>query len=259
MAPMFGVETVGGYRKTTTVPDHEVGLAADFMVGLTPAGRDKGERLASYAQEHAQELGVEYILWSQHSWNPERGTWRPMADRGSPTENHQDHVHITFVGDKSAGDLVPDSGCVPGADTVPVGPGGWVLPSDAVVTSEFNPARRHPITGVIRSHNGTDFGGVCESPIRAAASGRVVHAAVMGTYGHMIEIDHGGAVTTRYAHMYASGMFAAVGQRVEAGQVIGRVGSDGGSTGCHLHFEVRVGGDPVNARDYLLRVGVTVP
>lgn len=252
LAPMFGIKTVGGYRKTTNVPDHEIGLAADFMVPLNDAGRAQGDRLAAYAVEHAEQLGIDYILWSQRSWNPERGSWRPMEDRGSPTQNHFDHVHITFLGDKSAGNLSSLSACAPGEGDVPVAQGGWVLPSDATVSSEFDPNRMHPIEHVVKPHNGMDFGDACGSPIRAARSGRVVYAGgPRGSYGNLIEIDHGGKTTTRYAHMESSGVLTRVGASVEAGQVIGAVGKSGGSTGCHLHFEVRVAGKPVNPRTVL--------
>lgn len=251
LAPMFGIATVGGYRPTTNVPDHEVGLAADFMVPTTEAGRAQGDRLAAYAIQNAREMGIDYVLWSQRSWNTERGTWRPMEDRGSVTQNHQDHVHITFVGDKSAGNLSASSACIPGEGDIPVAKGGWSRPVEGPVTSEFNPARVHPITGIVKPHTGTDFGAACNSPIRAARAGRVVYVGPRGTYGNLIEIDHGGGTTTRYAHMYDDGILTRIGATVQGGQVIGSVGASGASTGCNLHFEVRTGGTPVNPRTVL--------
>jgi len=78
----------------------------------------------------------------------------------------------------------------------------------------------------------------------AAAAGVVTSAGRAGGYGNLVKIDHGGGVETRYAH--ASLLLVRAGQRVERGQLIARVGSTGLSTGPHLHFEVRVGGQPVD-------------
>jgi murein DD-endopeptidase MepM/ murein hydrolase activator NlpD len=71
-----------------------------------------------------------------------------------------------------------------------------------------------------------------------------------------IILDHGGGITTRYLHMYASGFLIAVGQHVTAGQTIARVGSSGNSTGCHLHFETRTGGVPSDPVPFMAARGV---
>jgi len=86
-------------------------------------------------------------------------------------------------------------------------------------------------------------------PIVAAAGGTVIYAGVKGGYGNTLMVDHGGGMVTLYAHQskFAVGYGASVG----AGQVIGYVGSTGDSTGPHLHFEVRIGGGPVNPSRYL--------
>ena len=96
------------------------------------------------------------------------------------------------------------------------------------------------------------------SAILAAAAGTVVTAGTASGYGHLITIDHGASTTTRYAHMYAAGMLVRVGQQVTAGQQIARVGSDGTSTACHLHFEVRLGGTAIDPETHLAAQGITV-
>jgi murein DD-endopeptidase MepM/ murein hydrolase activator NlpD len=99
-----------------------------------------------------------------------------------------------------------------------------------------------------RMHEGIDIGAACGTPIRAAASGTVVYAGWMDGYGNIIVIDHGGGLATAYGHQ--SALYVGGGS-VSQGQVIGAVGSTGHSTGCHLHFEVRVNGTPVNPLNYL--------
>jgi murein DD-endopeptidase MepM/ murein hydrolase activator NlpD len=99
-----------------------------------------------------------------------------------------------------------------------------------------------------RMHEGIDIGAACGTPIRAAASGTVVYAGWMDGYGNIVIVDHGGGIATAYAHQSA---IYVSGGSVSQGQTIGAVGSTGHSTGCHLHFEVRVNGTPVDPLNYL--------
>jgi murein DD-endopeptidase MepM/ murein hydrolase activator NlpD len=97
-------------------------------------------------------------------------------------------------------------------------------------------------------HEGIDIAAPTGTAVRASASGRVIIAGSMGGYGNIIVIDHGGGVSTAYAHLSAIWVG---GGSVSQGQSIGAVGSTGSSTGPHLHFEVRVNGSPVNPLSYL--------
>jgi len=119
----------------------------------------------------------------------------------------------------------------------------FMWPVNGPVTSGFGP-RTHPISGGTRIHNGVDIGASSGTPIKAADTGTVVMAGSNGGYGNWTLIDHGGGLATGYAHQSSIGV--RVGQRVTRGEVIGRVGSTGASTGPHLHWEVRVNGNPVN-------------
>ena len=133
-----------------------------------------------------------------------------------------------------------DEGTTPGSISMPI-PG-------ATITSSFGP-RVHPVYGTTRMHNGIDFRGATGTPIQAAADGTVLFSGVRGGYGNAIVIDHGGHLSTLYGHQ--SQLLVAYGETVSRGQVIGRVGSTGLSTGPHLHFEVRLNGTPVNPLNYL--------
>lgn len=119
---------------------------------------------------------------------------------------------------------------------------------DAAMGSPFG-FRSDPIMGVRAMHQGIDFNGPIGTPILAAAAGVVAIADRHYDYGNMIELDHGGELSTRYAHL--SAISVKPGQIVKRGQVIGALGNTGRSTGPHLHFEVRMLGVPQNPARFL--------
>jgi murein DD-endopeptidase MepM/ murein hydrolase activator NlpD len=119
---------------------------------------------------------------------------------------------------------------------------------DPSLTSGFG-YRVDPFLGRLALHPGVDLAEEYGAEIHAAAAGRVVHAGPAGGYGNMVEIDHGNGLATRYAHM--SETLVEEGEAVDKGAVLGRLGSTGRSTGPHLHYEVRVDGEPVDPERYL--------
>ncbi|HMF66484.1 MAG TPA: M23 family metallopeptidase [Phyllobacterium sp.] len=116
------------------------------------------------------------------------------------------------------------------------------------VSSPFG-SRADPLLGVIAFHSGMDFRAISGSSVHATASGTVTAADYTGGYGNMVEIDHGHRLSTRYGHM--SQILVSVGEHVNLGETIGKVGSTGRSTGPHLHYEVRRNGNAVNPVGYL--------
>lgn len=133
----------------------------------------------------------------------------------------------------------------------PAGGGYLTRPTNTRLTSSFG-MRMHPVYGYERLHSGTDFGGPCGTPVHAAADGTVVSAGWGGGYGNLVVIAHGNvggsSLATAYAHLSS---MAVSGGSVSRGQVIGYIGTTGTSTGCHLHFETRVAGRPVDPMNYL--------
>ena len=128
-------------------------------------------------------------------------------------------------------------------------PGGCdARPVPGPVTGGFGP-RRDPIRGGSGFHPGVDMNAGYGEPIFACRAGTVVSAGPQGGYGNAVVIDHGGEMATLYAHQ--SRLNVSSGQQVTAGEVIGYVGSTGYSTGPHLHFEVRIAGNPVDPAPYL--------
>jgi murein DD-endopeptidase MepM/ murein hydrolase activator NlpD len=122
------------------------------------------------------------------------------------------------------------------------------LASEIDTTSTFG-MRVDPFLHTPAMHTGLDFRGATGDAIRATAAGTVTQAGWNSGYGKVVEVDHGNRVATRYGHL--SAIDVVVGQKVQIGQIIGRLGSTGRSTGPHLHYETRVDGDAVDPQKFL--------
>ncbi|MFD4421138.1 M23 family metallopeptidase [Agromyces sp. NPDC058484] len=135
---------------------------------------------------------------------------------------------------------------------------GWAQPVAGRLTDGFGPRPNKPLAGVNEFHRGTDLAASCRAPVFAATGGVVVEAGANGTYGNWILVEHGSGVSTGYAHLIDGGIAVSVGETVAAGQLIGAVGNTGASTGCHLHFEVRLDGVAVDAVPFMAARGVEI-
>ncbi len=138
-----------------------------------------------------------------------------------------------------------------GTTTPPSGGGGargFIYPINGPITSGFG-YRIHPVTGRAHGHTGVDFAGSYGTPVKASKAGTVVIAGWHNSYGNYVVINHGNSVSTVYGHN--SSLAVSAGQSVSQGQTIAYVGSTGMSTGNHVHFEVRINGNPVNPMNYL--------
>ncbi|MFH6784778.1 M23 family metallopeptidase [Methylobacterium sp. MA0201] len=120
--------------------------------------------------------------------------------------------------------------------------------ADGGLSSTFG-YRADPFTRGLALHTGIDLRSEYGAPARATAAGTVTQADYAGGYGNMVEVDHGHGLVTRYAHL--SAITVVPGQSVAAGQMVGRIGSTGRSTGTHLHYETRIDGEPVDPQRFL--------
>ena len=129
---------------------------------------------------------------------------------------------------------------------------GFIRPVAGAITSPFG-YRIHPIFKTRKFHSGIDIGAGMNTPVKASNSGRVIMSGWYGGYGKVVIIDHGivrgQAMTTLYGHLNT--ISVTQGQQIKQGQIIGRVGTTGYSTGPHLHFEVRIKGQPRNPLNYI--------
>ena len=119
------------------------------------------------------------------------------------------------------------------------------------ISSNFNPRRRHPILNTIRAHKGTDYAAPTGTPIRATSDGQVTRASRYGSFGNLVIIKHSGGFETKYAHLSKFAAGISRGDRIRQGDVIGYVGSTGGATGPHLHYEFLANGVHQNPRTIL--------
>ena len=240
--------TIGGYADrniagTGSKSKHALGLAIDVMT----SDRAVGDPIAAYfAGEGYEAFGVENVIWKARIYSRGRG-WRPYqhpSGSNDPTLQHMDHVHIDFR----------EGATAPGAAAIPAGAGG----GDVSCVPAFSAAgtygsvvypvgagagadrRNFGASGGrwARGHTGTDFSVACGTPVVAAHAGTVAIDTNTGWSGRwLVKVSTGPEqLTSWYAHMQA--VDVAAGQQVQAGQKLGEVGSEGNSTGCHLHFEV---------------------
>ncbi|WP_261843764.1 OapA family protein [Aliamphritea ceti] len=129
----------------------------------------------------------------------------------------------------------------------------------ARISSRFNLKRKHPVLKTTRPHRGTDYAARTGTPIKSSGDGKIIWRGKKGGYGNAVIVQHGGNITTLYAHMSKFKKGQRVGKRVKQGQVIGYVGSTGLSSGPHLHYEFRVNGVHKNSQTVKLPQANPVP
>ena len=195
------------------------------------------EDTARYNELMAEEQSIQAELTRRAAADLDRGGGRDIGALVAAGTVWTDHATYPLVAN---------------GPQVALSPQGFIRPVDAKPGSPFG-RRFHPILKIWRMHNGTDFGATCGMPLYAAQSGTVVTAGRQGGFGNYVVVDHGviggASLMTGYAHQ--SKIAVSVGQHVNAGQLIGYVGTTGLSTGCHLHLQVYKNGTPVDPLTYI--------
>ncbi|MXP26363.1 peptidoglycan DD-metalloendopeptidase family protein [Altererythrobacter indicus] len=130
------------------------------------------------------------------------------------------------------------------------------MPVEGVTLTSGYGMRNHPVLHKRAAHKGVDLAGPRGTPVYATADGTVGKAQYFGSYGNYVQIEHGGDLETRYAHL--SSYTVNAGEHVKKGELIGYIGTTGRSTGPHLHYEVRVDGEAVDPRPYMITTELAV-
>lgn len=243
----------GGRRPGNVDQDHQEGRAVDAMVPgfATAAGRELGQAIASWVVANRARLGVKYVISNGQIWSVQRASegWRACGSVNAScysgaddTAAHRDHVHVSVFGNQAstAADLAGPTGPI-------------VRPVDRyVLTARFGECSSR----WANCHTGLDFAAGTGTPIRAIMGGTVVWAGWGGSYGTLTKIQHPNGMQSWYAHQLSQEVN--VGDRVTAGQVIGRIGATGNVTGPHLHLEVRLSGTPLDPDRWLSAPGVSL-
>lgn len=233
--------------RADALPYHPGGRAVDFMLPAwnTPDGNALGWEIAHWLQSNAAQFGVDHIIFDRKIWSTARQAqgWRSCAsgacyDGPDPTAAHQDHVHVTVHGDRAAPGPPPTTGVR--------------LPLTAyTLTARFGQCG----SAWAACHTGLDFAAPAGTPITAVMAGTVTFAGKAGAYGLLVKVDHGGGVTSYYAHQ--SALAVSTGQKIHAGALVGHVGQTGNAFGAHLHLEIRANGSPLDPHQWLTAKGLT--
>ncbi|MFC3100258.1 M23 family metallopeptidase [Altererythrobacter lauratis] len=205
-----------------------LGFAAALTLGATPAFANDALVPASASISAAIEAADTGISASpDQEFGDLFASWGELANGGQVTTSG------TIIAAPRLGVSIPSR-----------------APLDNMTLTSSYGMRTHPVLGGRRQHNGIDLAAPTGTPVYATADGRVSMAQWYSSYGNYVQIEHGGSLQTRYAHL--SAYTVSDGDMVRKGDLIGYVGSTGRSTGPHLHYEVRVDNVAVDPTPYMM-------
>jgi murein DD-endopeptidase MepM/ murein hydrolase activator NlpD len=217
------------------------------------AGIDRAARVTAGARERASKL--RRLARLEESREPETSPLKPVTipDTGEalvsePTAEAIEQLAWLEGQTSAINDSVTLLSTLVQNGAADGGTPPWLWPVSGPISSEFG-GRSSPYGHSYEFHPGLDIRATSGTPVTATGGGIVVFAGRMSGYGNMVVVDHGFELKTVYAHL--SAVYMDVGQRVQAGDVVGTVGQTGRATGPHLHYEVRVGAAPVDPLCYL--------
>jgi murein DD-endopeptidase MepM/ murein hydrolase activator NlpD len=248
-AQSLGDQAVVAKNQLSTLAD-----AAQEALDASVAAQAALESMQAEQEQHQLELEAQLaVLTNQASVTEAQFQ---VGERKRAEEARQAALRqYAAAGSGVSGPVSP-----PGA----VSAAGWSAPLGGAWSSGIYGNRFHPIYKRWIFHAGEDMvaGSTCGAPLYAAAAGTVTYSGLNGGvrsgYGYYLSIDHGNGVSTAYGHIMPGGLLVGVGQHVSAGQNIARAGTSGGSTGCHLHFEVRINGSSIDPVPFMGDRGVRI-
>jgi len=224
-----GVDTI---QMVESSLDYVAGRQVAYLETVSAAAGERSKRIATVLKEIGRPLPGK-----MKNIDAMGGPFEPIPDDADPA-TFRDGVKLAMVQVEQFQALQKTATGLPLMTPM----------SKGSITSRFgvrtDPFRRRPAM-----HTGIDFRAPSGQPARATAPGKVISAGYAGGYGNMVEIDHGGGITTRFAHL--SKIIAKVGQTVAKGDVVGNAGSTGRSTGPHLHYEIRVNSRPIDPMTFI--------
>ena len=243
---IFGEELAT--QVVTPAPDFITSAGEAVIDSSLFAALEEAEMPARFAVDLAQMLGG-IVDFRREVTGGE--TLRLLWREARVGEDRIGQPELTFASLEIGGALYEVVWPVSGSDRATIYVNGTVLrvfaqPVEGARLSSVFGRRTHPVYGNVRMHTGVDFATASGTPVQATAPGRISFIGWRGGYGRVVEIAHGSDTMTRYAHLSAVPEGLAQGQRVAAGDVIGRVGATGTATGPNLHYEVLVDGRPTD-------------
>ncbi|WBM79278.1 peptidoglycan DD-metalloendopeptidase family protein [Cryobacterium breve] len=258
-------QALGDQAKIARTEREALSVAAQAALVVAQAAAEAAANALAESQSKSVELAAQLAFMQDAQASTTAGYEAGVAERARLAAIEAARVAAAAAAAAAANRASASSGGGGGGGSAGAGLGGgyissqgWAVPASGRITDGYGARATLCSSGGACSgsfHYGTDLGASCGSPIYAAHDGTVEYAGPLGTYGNFVLISNGGGVETGYAHIRSGGTFVSVGQSVSVGQNIASVGMTGAATGCHLHFEVRTGGNKINAVPFMAARG----
>jgi murein DD-endopeptidase MepM/ murein hydrolase activator NlpD len=250
--PLFSERDINQSIRQAVLLQETNKSTADLLEDLRALLEDRqvAQAEASQAAEDAEALEAQLVAELETLREQSTVQLELKAEAESRIAKWEAELTAYAAEDSAIQQLIADSTASPIAVPAPAEPSllGYQWPVVGRVTSPFG-YRIHPVYGTRKLHSGLDVGAPTGTPIAATSGGEVIFSGWRGGYGNAVIIDHGGGITSLYAHMSQLGV--SEGTTVDRGDIVGLVGATGTATGPHLHFEIRLGGTPVDPAPYL--------
>jgi murein DD-endopeptidase MepM/ murein hydrolase activator NlpD len=250
--PFFTDHSINQSIRQSQLLEHANKSTAELLEDLRALLEDRqvAQAEAMQAAQDAEDLEAELTAELDQLREQSTVQLQLKAEAESRIAKWEAELSAYAAEDDGIRQLIADSSAAALSAPIPAEPSslGFQWPIVGTVTSEYG-YRIHPVYGTRKLHSGMDISAPRGTPIAATSGGVVISSGWRGGYGNTVIVDHGGGVSSLYAHMSQLGV--SVGQAVNRGDAVGLVGATGTATGNHLHFEIRENGSATNPRPYL--------